>query len=47
LETFNYRSLSIFGNFWSDLKFFKISVCNDKWTSFEHEWDVETHFSTS
>ena len=37
-ETFNYRSLSIFGNFCPDFKIFKIDVWNDKWTSFEYDW---------
>jgi hypothetical protein len=30
LETFNYRSLSIFGNFCHDFKIFRIDVCHDE-----------------
>ena len=44
LESLNYGSLSIFGKFWLDLKFFNVSVWNVKWDLFEHEWSISNHF---
>jgi hypothetical protein len=44
LASSNYRSLSIFGKFYPDFKFFNIDVWNVKWDLFEHEWSISTHF---
>ena len=44
LESSNYGSLSILGNFLLDLKFFNVSVWNVKWDLFEHEWSISNHF---
>ena len=43
----NYRSLTIFGNFSSDLKFFIDDVWNVKWDLYGHEWGLSNHLPPS
>ena len=43
----NYRSLTIFGNFSSDLKFFIVDVWNVKWDLYGHEWGLSNHLPPS
>ena len=39
----NYKSLTIFGNFSSDLKSFNVDVWNVKWDLDGHEWGLSNH----
>ena len=43
----NYRSLTIFGNFSSHLKFFIFDVWNVKWDLYGHEWGFSNHLPPS
>jgi len=47
LAIWNYRSLTIFGNFSSDLKFFNVDLCNVKWDLYGHEWGLSNHLPPS
>jgi hypothetical protein len=47
LAVWNYRSLTIFGNFLSDLKSSNVDLWNVIWGLYGHEWGLSNHFPPS
>jgi hypothetical protein len=47
LAVSNYRSPTIFGNFWSDFIFSNLDLWNVKWDLYGHDWSLSNHLLPS